>query len=200
MKRILYFYIIIPATIFVCSCNGGVVKRTADDAKRKAAVESPDSTIVVSVSQIKDDTLYAKSIETGREYKYFYKQAIKNKKIYGKLAVEDTLAITANQKRSELTKAINLSNLLGLWMINGKDCEGFRFCYNGTISPVNMSNILLKEWDIYNGDLYVTYNNETMSKNKKEKVRINVLDESNLNININDVDLICTKRGLITID
>ena len=200
MKRILYFYIIIPVTIFACSCNGDVVKRKADDVKRKATVEAPDSTIVVSVSRIKDDTLYAKSIETGREYKYFYTEAIKNKKIHGKLTVEDILAITANHKLHELTKAINLSNLLGLWMIEGKDCEGFRFCNNGTISPVNMSNLLFKEWDIYNGDLYITYNNETPSKNTKEKVRINILDENNLNITINDADLICKKHGLITID
>ena len=85
-------------------------------------------------------------------------------------------------------------------MIEGKDCEGFRFCNNGTISPVNMSNLLFKEWDIYNGDLYITYNNETTSKNTKEKVRINILDENNLNITINDADLICKKHGLITID
>lgn len=202
MKRILYFYIIILATMMIGSCSGCGVKRTAEDAKRKATAETPDSTIVVSISQVENDTLSVKSLETGRIYKIAYSIADKNKNIYGRLTANDTIAVTFDHKKRELTKAINLSNLLGLWMIKGKDGEGFRFCEDGTIAPVNMPNIILREWKIYNGDLYITYNKGTISDDTRrdETVCINILDPNDLNIRIDGIDLICTKRGLITID
>lgn len=184
------------------SCNNKTenVKRDSKMAQSKAIIE-PDSTILVSIEKIYDDTIKVSTINEQREYKFSVNEAKAEKNIFGSLTEGDTLAITAYRKNYVMTSSINITELTGLWMY-GNAGQGFRLDKNGMVASINMENITLKNWIIKNNKLIFTYaiSHDPSEKGyeKNENIRINILSKERLNITIDGKDYDCKKQGLLT--
>ena len=189
------------SAIFFTACDGnsGAVKRDPKMAQSKAHPE-PDSTIMVSVDKFDGDTIYVSTINEQREYKLSVKEALSEKKVLGSLTEGDTLAVTAFKKKYMMTSSINISELLGLWMY-GNDGQGIRLDSDGMAASINMEKITLKNWNIHNGQMVLSYaisHNESEKATVKEKnIRINILTKDKLNISIEGKDYNCRKQGLL---
>jgi hypothetical protein len=185
MKKILWSALFL-LSIMAVSCNSN--KRNASDSLRKSHV-TPDTTDYVVLSKIVGDSIYTKSLNGNKENVFFSKPALVYQEVFGSLTQGDTLAIVGNQTSKNLISSVNLSEMLGLWMTDG-NTEGMRLSFDGGAASVNMNDVALKSWDLYNGRFIMTYvrSQDANAKEISDTSKIEYLSRKAIKIKFNRKD------------
>lgn len=80
-------------------------------------------------------------------------------KVIGSYGVGDRMAVVANKAKDEAQLVINLSALLGDWVmpnpIDGSSETGIRIKEGGVLEGIEQSSIIYKTWKIFNGKLEI---------------------------------------------
>lgn len=187
--------IVLIALVALGSCKN---KRSEADAMRKCGVVQ-DSTVYVQLLRMDSDSIDVFNYSVNSRYRFAYKDAKWNDHIAGSLTVGDTLAVVPNFKQRKVMYALNVSELLGLWFINGLDQEGIRFDISGGAMSVNTQKVSFRDWEFYNGRFILTYvkSDEKIYKEISDTSKIEVLNDKELKFTFQNKAYSCHRVKLL---
>ena len=154
--------ILMYALVLTLSCCNNTskteLKRSDADASRKAEKTPNDSTLLVVLESVKEDSAIVVNSETQRKYTLSVSAIIRDGENSGSLTNNNTLAVMADLKKKEIYRSINLTEFVGLWLFSDKSGNGLRFDENGSASNIGqVDDITLRTWRIKNGRLMLSY-------------------------------------------
>ncbi len=179
-------FVIIPVLVSMVACNKGgtpVVKRTEADAARKAARNPQDSTLIVTLEFVEGDSVGVVNVDTQREFTLSFADLKQNGENHGSLTQDNTLAVMADLKKKSISRYINLTEFLGLWLFSDESGNGVRFDDSGAASNIGAVNdITLRTWRVLNGRLLLSYvpSNGSDYKEKEDEATIVALTSNQL--------------------
>lgn len=146
-------------------------------------------------------------LEDGTKYILDFSAAKQAGEIHGLLTPGDSLAVMWNLKVKSIKSSINLSELKGMWMIEGRDGDGMNLMPDGAAASIGNKDISMREWKIRNGMLIITYKEygpnaegDNVYKNLQDTSKILSLSKDSLHINVNGNVYLCKRQTeLITI-
>lgn len=169
--------------------------------------EPPDSTMYVQLKAVNGDSMDVVLLEDGTKYTLDFSEAKQSGNIHGLLTPGDSLAVMWNLKVKSIKSSINLSELKGMWMIEGRDGDGMKLEPNGTAVSIGNKDISMNDWKIRNGMLIITYKKPVKTidgaleyEYPQDTSKILSLSKDSLHINVNGNVYLCKRQTeLITI-
>lgn len=149
MKKIVFCFVTL-LTFF--SCKNHNVDITAFE-------EEPDSTLYTVINECSDSLLQLSCLGDGKNITCDYRQALKAEKLVGTLTIGDTLAVMIEDSTDIVRSAVNISNLVGKWVIDDDpDRNGLEMTTdNIAVTIGRTADVALKTWKIHNGELIISY-------------------------------------------
>ncbi len=162
MKKLVFFSVAMASVIALGSCGGG--------SNQQQNVADDDSTEVSNLVA-RDKTIYGLCgdgsamhtleliTDSGDTLSLSLTNAQEAGQVFGGLKVSDRMAVIANDAKTEASVVINLSTLLGDWVmpdpIDGSAEVGIRFKEGGIAESIDQSVIVYRTWKIVNGKLEI---------------------------------------------
>lgn len=178
-------------------------KRSESDAKRKAPKAVPDSTIYARLNSIDGDTISITMINHDKSFRFSMAESKHKGTVFGDLNVGDTVAIMARKTEKKVISAVNISQITGLWLIEGGNGDGLRLTSDGEASWIGEKDVTLRSWYIHNGMFIMNYVKADGSdyRERPDTAKIELLDKENFVVEFKDNTLhLKRSKGLITID
>lgn len=197
-KKILFF--VFSIIIILTSCSN---KRTADDAKRKAAPAIPDSTIFAQLDATDGDSIDVTLLDNGQKFRLSIAEAVKNGNVAGDMNIGDTLAIMARDNDHEVSTSVNVSQITGLWFYCGGKGDGMKLTADGAACSIGAEKFTLRAWRIGNGFFILNYIKADGSDYSEipDTSKIDKLSKDSLVFVFKDRTVKCTRKiGLLTVD
>ena len=178
MKKKVFIGMMIAGIMILSSCGG---------KQQQQFVEETDSTEVENVIP-RDKTIYGLCGEgsamntlelitdSGDTLTLSLTNAQEAGQVFGGLHVSDRMAVLANDAKTEASLVINMSTLLGDWVmenpIDGSSEVGIRIKEGGIAESIDQSAIIYRTWKIVNGKLEIT----SVREGGAEEEEINLYD------------------------
>lgn len=120
--------------------------------------------------------------------------------IYGGFSVGDRMAVLANRQLTEATMVLNLTTLMGDWVmpnpIDGSSVMGFSLREGGVMESINQGSVIYKTWRMLNGRLEIVSIREGGGDfEETEYFRFKMLTENELVIDNGDETFDYTRPG-----
>lgn len=163
--------------------------------------EEPDSTIMVQLQKVTDDSITFMQLDAQRTRTLGYAEARRNNEVHGTLTIGDTLAVVPTFKQKLALSVVNVSELMGLWMFENGQGTGMRLNAGGAACDVGPSEVTLREWKLRNGHFILTYVPADGSdyNEKADTSTIISLDKEHFSYTLKGNEKRCSKvKGLIT--
>lgn len=190
------FVAIVAFSMYLTSCNS-----CSRGDEIVFVPETPDSTMYVRLNAVNGDSIDVELLEDGTKYTLDFAEAMKSGNVHGLLTPGDSLAVMWNLKVKSIKSSINLSELKGLWLIEGRDGDGMNLMPNGTAASVGNKDISMREWKIKNGMLIITYKEygkneegEDVYKHLQDTSKILSLSKDSLHIDVNGNIYLCKRQ------
>ena len=151
MKKVTYL-LLASLIVSMVACSGKKKR-----VEKVEAPEEPDSTIMVQLQKVTDDSITFLQIDAKRTRTLGYADARRSNSVHGTLAVGDTLAVVPMFKQKLALSVVNVSELTGLWMFEGNSGTGMRLNADGAACDVGSSEVTLREWKLRNGHFILVY-------------------------------------------
>ena len=163
--------------------------------------EPPDSTMYVQLKAVNGDSMEVVLLEDGTKYTLDFSAAKQSGNIHGLLTPGDSLAVMWNLKVKSIKSSINLSELKGMWMIEGRDGDGMNLMPNGAAVSIGNEEICMNDWKIRNGMLIITYKKPVKTidgaleyEYPQDTSKILSLSKDTLHINVNGNVYLCKRQ------
>lgn len=203
LSTVFFFLVTFALSMHLASCNS-----CSGGSDIHFIPETPDSTMYVRLDAVEGDTIKATLLEDGTSLVFSYANARQANAVHGQLTVGDSLAIMADIKTRSLRSVINVSEMKGLWMIQGTAGDGMRLEPDGRAVSVGNKNLSLSRWKIKNGMLILSYlDAQTDDENNvhfntiPDTSEIVSLTKDSLHINVNGTLYICVRQTeLMTVE
>lgn len=195
MKKVTYL-LLASLIVSMVACSGKKKR-----VEKVEAPEEPDSTIMVQLQKVTDDSITFLQIDAKRTRTLGYADARRSNSVHGTLTVGDTLAVVPMFKQKLALSVVNVSELTGLWMFEGNSGTGMRLNADGAACDVGPSEVALREWKLRNGHFILVYVPADGSdyNEKSDTSTIISLDKDHFSYTLNGNEKRCSKvKGLIT--
>lgn len=195
MKKIIY--LLAAAMIVSVAACSSKKKRV----EKEEVPEEPDSTIMVQLQKVTDDSITFTQIDAKRTRTLDYAEARRSNEVHGTLTVGDTLAVVPMFQEKRALSVVNVSELMGLWMFEGGQGTGMRLNAGGAACDVGPSEVTLREWKLRNGHFILTYVPADGSdyNERADTSTIITLDKEHFNYTLKGNEKRCTRVvGVLT--
>lgn len=189
------------ALVALSSCSPR--KRSAEDSERRARPEVADTTLFARLDAVTGDSLSLTQVGHDRRLSLSVAECRDKGHLAGDLTTGDTLAIIARQQEKKVLSAVNVTQVAGLWFIDGKGGNGLRLTSDGAASWIGDEDVTLRSWRIGNGKFILNYIKADGSDYREipDTAEIQQLDSEHLTVVFKDKTLQLTRsKGLITLD
>lgn len=187
-------FLALAAVLWLSSCSH---RRTAEDSKRKAAPDIPDTTVYARIDAVEGDSV---DITLTGQDRTLRLKVPGDGSVAGGMNVGDTLALTMEGRR--LLSSVNVSQIVGLWLVDGTDGDAIRLAPDGGASWIGTAkDVTLRSWYIRNGMLVISHIKADGSdyRERPDTVEISRLDEDGMVMAFGGSRLSLTRsKGLIT--
>lgn len=188
------------ALAVLTSCSN---KRTAEDSKKKAPQEIPDTTIYARLNAINGDSIDITMISHDKSYRFSITESKQKGRISGDMNIGDTLAVMAVKKDKKVISSVNMSQITGLWLVDGGHGDGLRLASDGGASWIGEKDVTMRAWRISNGMFILNYIKADGSDYREipDTAEIKKLGKDSLTVVFKGKTLsLIRSKGLITID
>lgn len=161
MNNLLKFFFMVFAGVVIASCGGrkAAVPSNQEELDRELEYLYRDSTIYgICGEESSANTLHLIT-DNGENLMLNTLAATENHNVFGHFDDGDRMAVIANESRTEAEIIINLSMLMGDWVmpnpLDGTSYMGFSIKDGGIAESLNQSSIIYKTWQLQNGRLQI---------------------------------------------
>lgn len=192
--------LLLSAVMVLASCSN---KRTAEDSKRKAAGDVPDTTIYARLNAVDNDSIDITMINHDKSFRFSIAESRKEGGLSGDMNIGDTLAVMAVKKKKKVISCVNMSQIVGLWFIAGGHGDGLRLASDGGASWIGEKDVTMRAWHISNGMFILNYIKADGSDYREipDTAEIKKLGKDSLTMVFKEKTLsLIRSKGLVTID
>lgn len=186
--------------LFYTLCCASLLMLASCAGKKKYSIPpvtvEPDSTMYVQLSSHTTDSITFVQLDSKRTRTMGYAYAREQKALIGDLNDGDTLAVMPQFSQKRIVSAINLSQLVGLWMYEKPEGCGIRLKSDGAACNVGPSSTsALRDWRIHNGKFILTYVKPDGSDYalRKDSSEIKMLTKDKLVYTLHDSTITCSR-------
>lgn len=194
MKALFYTLCCTAALLLLASCGG----------KKKYSIPpvtvEPDSTMYVLLTSHTSDSITFVQLDSKRTRTMGYAYAHEQHALIGDLNDGDTLAVMPQFSQKRIVSAVNVSQLVGLWMYENPEGCGIRLNSDGAACNIGpTSHSTLRDWRIRNGKFILTYVKSDGSDYalRNDSSEIKMLTKDKLVYTLHDSVITCSRTDAL---